>query len=255
MLNIIKYPERKTWTEILKRPTVDSSLLEETVSAILKDVKENGDAAVKKYALSFGEGWGEATKHEFAEAEKNATFKELVLKAVPEDKRTHPKALDYPFEELATIQSMDTDIKVGPPYEKKYDEPAREYASVVGFNKYIAIQLTKGFPFGNPELLLPTFKEIEEFGLLPYKKTSKGLSEYRIDPLNDDLEKTQTLIKSTTDQRALLDLLLISKLAKRRLDGDPSFYVDSVVKKSSLDNLQHFAYYFYKECIYTPLHQ
>ena len=72
MLNFIKYPARKSWTEILKRPAIDSYLLEEKVSAILNDVKQNGNAALQKYSLqfenvdfnpnplSFGEGRGEA---------------------------------------------------------------------------------------------------------------------------------------------------------------------------------------------------
>ena len=46
-------PERNSWNEILQRPTFDTSQLEGTVAAILEDVKLNGDAAVKKYALQF----------------------------------------------------------------------------------------------------------------------------------------------------------------------------------------------------------
>ena len=44
---------KKDLENILKRPEFDSSTLEETVSAILKDVKQNGDVALKKYALQF----------------------------------------------------------------------------------------------------------------------------------------------------------------------------------------------------------
>jgi histidinol dehydrogenase len=46
-------PTREQWTEIIKRPSFDSKPLEETVTSILSDVKLNGDAAVKKYALQF----------------------------------------------------------------------------------------------------------------------------------------------------------------------------------------------------------
>lgn len=53
MLQIIKYPERKEWQKILSRPTIDSISLEETVSQILRNVKENGNAALKEYALQF----------------------------------------------------------------------------------------------------------------------------------------------------------------------------------------------------------
>jgi histidinol dehydrogenase len=46
-------PKRSAWNEILQRPVFDTKKLEETVAAILADVKVNGDAAVKKYATQF----------------------------------------------------------------------------------------------------------------------------------------------------------------------------------------------------------
>jgi len=53
MENVYINPERKDWAGILQRPAFDSSVLEETVSAILADVKENGDEAVKRYVAKF----------------------------------------------------------------------------------------------------------------------------------------------------------------------------------------------------------
>ena len=52
-MNLIKYPAESEWAEILKRPLLDFSSLEQTVGEILKDVKLNGDAALRKYALGF----------------------------------------------------------------------------------------------------------------------------------------------------------------------------------------------------------
>src|SRR5262245_43746775 len=52
-MQIIKYPERKDWNEILKRPSFDSSSLEKTVRNILAEVKTNGDEAVRKFTLQF----------------------------------------------------------------------------------------------------------------------------------------------------------------------------------------------------------
>ncbi|MBV7531829.1 histidinol dehydrogenase [Chitinophaga sp. sic0106] len=52
-MQIYKYPEANTWSNILKRPVMDTSALEQKVDAILRDVKNNGDAAVKKYAEQF----------------------------------------------------------------------------------------------------------------------------------------------------------------------------------------------------------
>ena len=156
----------------------------------------------------------------FAEADRNPKFRELVLQAVPEDRRDNPNALRYPFEELATIQTMDTNVKVGPPYESLYDEPAREFAPVARFNKYVAIQLTKAFPFGKPNVSAEVAQEIERFGVLPYKRGSKGLSDYRIDPLNDSLDSVQELIASTRDIRALIDILVVAEQARQRLEGN-----------------------------------
>jgi histidinol dehydrogenase len=52
-MQIIQHPEKKDWKKILARPLSDLSILEPVVSNILHDVKENGDAAVKKYELQF----------------------------------------------------------------------------------------------------------------------------------------------------------------------------------------------------------
>ncbi|MBA2614132.1 MAG: histidinol dehydrogenase [Bacteroidetes bacterium] len=52
-MKIIKYPAKTQWPELLKRPVIDTSYLEETVTKILVDVKLNGDATVKKYTSQF----------------------------------------------------------------------------------------------------------------------------------------------------------------------------------------------------------
>lgn len=52
-MEIISYPEKKIWKDILKRPTFSFKELENKVAAILDDVKLNGDAAISKYALQF----------------------------------------------------------------------------------------------------------------------------------------------------------------------------------------------------------
>jgi histidinol dehydrogenase len=53
MLQVIEYPNKNTWGKILKRPAIDSSLLEETVRSILQNVKQNGDSALREYSLKF----------------------------------------------------------------------------------------------------------------------------------------------------------------------------------------------------------
>lgn len=52
-MKVIKYPEKETWAEILMRPALDSRFLEGTVSKILADVRENGDAALRHCARQF----------------------------------------------------------------------------------------------------------------------------------------------------------------------------------------------------------
>ncbi|MBQ9232094.1 MAG: histidinol dehydrogenase [Prevotella sp.] len=52
-MRIIKYPKREQWTEITARPRLDLSQLNATVAAVLADVKERGDEAVKEYEAKF----------------------------------------------------------------------------------------------------------------------------------------------------------------------------------------------------------
>lgn len=53
MEKIFINPEQGDWAGILRRPSFDSKALEGNVSAILADVKLNGDEAIKKYAAKF----------------------------------------------------------------------------------------------------------------------------------------------------------------------------------------------------------
>ncbi|HXB39797.1 MAG TPA: histidinol dehydrogenase [Bacteroidia bacterium] len=73
-MQVIKFPDRKTWKELLKRPTLNNSSLETIVSTILRDVKQYGDAAVKKYSAQFDKlnlEKFEVSKEEFAIATKS----------------------------------------------------------------------------------------------------------------------------------------------------------------------------------------
>src|ERR1700757_564826 len=53
MMQLIKYPKRELWKELLKRPAIDTLSLEKTVAKVLSDVKQFGDLSVKKYTLEF----------------------------------------------------------------------------------------------------------------------------------------------------------------------------------------------------------
>lgn len=52
-MNIIRYPRKPEWNSIVERPHLDVSQLNVTVSGILEDIKDNGDAAVKRYEEKF----------------------------------------------------------------------------------------------------------------------------------------------------------------------------------------------------------
>jgi histidinol dehydrogenase len=46
-------PDKREWDEILQRPSLDLRSLNDSVSAILAEVKENGDEALRRYTLKF----------------------------------------------------------------------------------------------------------------------------------------------------------------------------------------------------------
>ncbi len=52
-MKVIKYPARDEWSNIVKRPHLDVSQLNATVQAVLDDVRNNGDDAVKRYEEKF----------------------------------------------------------------------------------------------------------------------------------------------------------------------------------------------------------
>jgi histidinol dehydrogenase len=49
-MQVIKYPSRENWTEILKRPALDTRLLSDAVAAILQSVRFEGDAALRRFS-------------------------------------------------------------------------------------------------------------------------------------------------------------------------------------------------------------
>ena len=72
-MNVIIYPDRADWKEILKRPTLDTGSLRETVCGILGRVRNEGDKAVMEYEEMFDKVKLHSlavTEDEFREAEK-----------------------------------------------------------------------------------------------------------------------------------------------------------------------------------------
>ncbi|MEN8203040.1 MAG: histidinol dehydrogenase [Bacteroidota bacterium] len=52
-MNILRYPEKEKWSDLLKRPEMNHASLEDQVQKIIVDVAENGDRAVKDYTKEF----------------------------------------------------------------------------------------------------------------------------------------------------------------------------------------------------------
>ena len=56
LMQIIKYPEKETWNQLVSRPELDSSALMTTVSKIIADIKKDGDTALFEYINKFDGG-------------------------------------------------------------------------------------------------------------------------------------------------------------------------------------------------------
>jgi len=187
------------------------------------------------------------------ESEKNPEFREAILLAVPEDRRADPASIRYPIEEIATITSLDTDIKIGPVYERKYDDPTRNIASRIGFKVFASIYGTRGYLFGSPVVDEDVRSSVEEFGILPYKINSKGQRSHRIDPINDQPDKVEKLIFDTDDPRAIMDLVAILSLASRRVQSDHLPPLELEKPASDITQVKKLAFNAYLCYIYNPL--
>ncbi|MGN6437352.1 MAG: histidinol dehydrogenase [Agriterribacter sp.] len=85
-MNIIQNPPRQQWDDLLKRPTLDHSALEQSVADILAEVRRGGDAALKAFAKRFdGAALQDikvtAAEIDVAENELSPQLKEAILQA------------------------------------------------------------------------------------------------------------------------------------------------------------------------------
>ncbi len=53
MMQVIRYPDKNNWQQLLQRPSQNFSAVKNIVQNILNDVKENGDEAIKNYTKQF----------------------------------------------------------------------------------------------------------------------------------------------------------------------------------------------------------
>lgn len=106
-MQTIRYPEKNTWNTLLQRPALDTRQLEATVSAILDDVKANGDAAVLKYTEQFDKvelAGLRVDAEEFAAAEEalDETLKNAIRQAAANIEAFHRPQV----EEVTMIETM-----------------------------------------------------------------------------------------------------------------------------------------------------
>ena len=52
-MKIIRNPSRENWKQLLQRPAIDTTSLQEKVKAVLNEVKRNGDVAIKQFTTEF----------------------------------------------------------------------------------------------------------------------------------------------------------------------------------------------------------
>jgi histidinol dehydrogenase len=75
MMELIIYPDRKEWAQLLKRPYVDNRAVIESVQSILNAVKQHGDEAVRSFTKKF-EG-SEPDQLELSREEINNAVREV----------------------------------------------------------------------------------------------------------------------------------------------------------------------------------
>jgi hypothetical protein len=156
-------------------------------------------------------------------AKEDAKFYEWIVKTVPESKVDIESKKDfaYAFDEVATI--IGYDIKIGPPRELFYDEPARMIASSMGLDPLLSIYLHPTYPLGFGRSFFLGNEEIEKYGVTPYKAGSKGLEANRIILGTTEIQRIKDLIvqsvvsKNQTVPNAVLDVVIIAEMAGQLL--------------------------------------
>jgi len=107
MMEIINDPPKENWDAILKRPVIDLKELESNVSAILNDIRSNGDTAVKRYTIQYDKI--ALTSFKVNEEEINASenqiskeLKEAILQARSNIEKFH----SIQKEEIKIVETM-----------------------------------------------------------------------------------------------------------------------------------------------------
>ncbi|HSN07668.1 MAG TPA: histidinol dehydrogenase [Hanamia sp.] len=106
MNDIIENPSRIEWSDLVKRPQINSANLAETIEEIINTVKEQGDFAVKSYSLKFHDFEPEnlwVTQDEIDKSPKlvNKALKKAILQAKKNIEKFHKQ-------QVAKIKKIET---------------------------------------------------------------------------------------------------------------------------------------------------
>ncbi|MGI8670113.1 MAG: histidinol dehydrogenase [Aridibacter sp.] len=109
-MQIIKHPKKESWRELLARPVFDTKKLENTVSAVLDDVENDGDSAVRRYTKQFDKVLLEdfcVSEIEFNEAENRISeeLKDAINHAKSNIEKFHSAQIEIP-EKIETTKGV-----------------------------------------------------------------------------------------------------------------------------------------------------
>lgn len=102
-MKIYIYPPKEKLSNILKRPLIDANELEDIVSAVLSDVKDNGDVALKKYTARFDQVELEDLKVSNKEIEK-------AVESVSDDLKMAIQTAKSNIEQFHQQQELKTEV-------------------------------------------------------------------------------------------------------------------------------------------------
>ncbi|PWN59621.1 histidinol dehydrogenase [Chryseobacterium oncorhynchi] len=105
-MKIYRYPQQETWTELVKRPTLEQNEISELIAEIFKKVEDNGDRALIEFNKKFDKAETENISVTDAEIEKaeNQISDELKI-AIQEAKENISK---FHTSQVPEIQKVET---------------------------------------------------------------------------------------------------------------------------------------------------
>jgi histidinol dehydrogenase len=109
MMQVIQYPQREDWDELLKRPSQDFTAVKATAQSILNDVKQRGDAALIEYTKRFDQTELSSLTVDEEEWQSASTInddlKDAIQLAIKNVRRFHG-AQQQPVEKIETMAGV-----------------------------------------------------------------------------------------------------------------------------------------------------